>query len=105
MPEIGSSGLMSGGGGRGVAECPKLPRPSSTLPQRTWRRHGLNAGQQRRYWRTAAFLSKYGRSDLLLGGQVRGHNENDICRGSSSCDIDAVTLPAPSFAQTTKEGR
>src|ERR1035437_6861705 len=36
MPEIGSSGLMSGGGGRSVAEWPKLPRPSSTLPKRIY---------------------------------------------------------------------
>src|ERR1700751_5766035 len=32
MPEIGTSGSMSGAGKRGVAEWPKLPRPSSTLP-------------------------------------------------------------------------
>jgi hypothetical protein len=30
MPEIGTSGSMSGDGKRGVAEWPKLPRPSST---------------------------------------------------------------------------
>jgi hypothetical protein len=36
MPEIGSSGLMSGDGRRSVAEWPKLPRPSSTLPSETW---------------------------------------------------------------------
>ena len=34
MPEIGTSGSMSGDGKRGVAERPKLPRPSSTLPSR-----------------------------------------------------------------------
>jgi hypothetical protein len=34
MPEIGTSGSMSGEGKRSVAEWPKLPRPSSTLPQR-----------------------------------------------------------------------
>jgi hypothetical protein len=34
MPEIGTSGSMSGDGKRGVAEWPKLPRPSSTLPKR-----------------------------------------------------------------------
>ena len=33
MPEIGTSGSMSGDGKRGVAEWPKLPRPSSTLPR------------------------------------------------------------------------
>jgi hypothetical protein len=37
MPEIGTFGLMSGDGKRGVAEWPKLPRPSSTLPTR---KHG-----------------------------------------------------------------
>jgi hypothetical protein len=35
MPEIGTSGSMSGDGKRGVAEWPKLPRPSSTLPEPT----------------------------------------------------------------------
>ena len=35
MPEIGTPGLMSGDGKRGVAEWPKLPRPSSTLPIRS----------------------------------------------------------------------
>ena len=34
MPEIGTSGSMSGDGKRGVAEWPKSPRPSSTLPLR-----------------------------------------------------------------------
>ena len=34
MPEIGTSGSMSGNGKRNVAERPKLPRPSSTLPSR-----------------------------------------------------------------------
>src|ERR1700676_4840377 len=33
MPEIGTSGSMSGDGKRSVAEWPKLPRPSSTLPE------------------------------------------------------------------------
>ena len=38
MPEIGTSGSMSGDGKRGVAEWPKLPRPSSTLPKRQFLR-------------------------------------------------------------------
>ena len=33
MPEIGTFGLMSGERNRSVAEWPKLPRLSSTLPQ------------------------------------------------------------------------
>jgi hypothetical protein len=37
MPEIGTSGSMSGDGKRGVAEWPKLPRPSSTLPAPAFR--------------------------------------------------------------------
>src|SRR6202165_2528594 len=36
MPEIGTSGSMSGDGKRSGAEWPKLPRPSSTLPTETW---------------------------------------------------------------------
>src|SRR5262249_57180348 len=36
MREIRTSGSMSGDGKRGVAEWPKLPRPSSTLPSATW---------------------------------------------------------------------
>jgi hypothetical protein len=33
MPEIGTSGLMSGDGKRGDGQvAPKLPRPSSTYP-------------------------------------------------------------------------
>jgi hypothetical protein len=37
MPEIGTSGSMSGDGKRSAAAWPKLPRPSSTLPKRTYR--------------------------------------------------------------------
>ena len=35
MPEIGTSGSMSGDGKRSAAAWPKLPRPSSTLPSET----------------------------------------------------------------------
>src|ERR1700719_2710474 len=34
MPEIGTSGLMSGDGKRGDGQRPKPPRPSSTLPDK-----------------------------------------------------------------------
>jgi hypothetical protein len=34
MQEIRTSGSMSGDGKRSVAAWPKLPRPSSTLPER-----------------------------------------------------------------------
>ena len=43
MPEIGTSGSMSGDGKRSVAAWPKLPRPSSTLPTRTSRSVGMIA--------------------------------------------------------------
>ncbi len=44
MPEIGTSGSMSGDGKRSVAEWPKLPRPSSTLPYATFPEGGRKAG-------------------------------------------------------------
>jgi hypothetical protein len=43
MPEIGTSGSMSGDGKRGAAEWPKLPRPSSTLPS-VWTGRALQVG-------------------------------------------------------------
>ena len=44
MPEIGTSGSMSGDGKRGVAEWPKLPRPSSTLPSSRRKPRARNMG-------------------------------------------------------------
>ena len=44
MPEIGPR--VSGDGKRGVAEWPKLPRPSSTLPFGTSRNVGLESGMR-----------------------------------------------------------
>ena len=49
MQEIRTSGSMSGDGKRSVAAWPKLPRPSSTLPElpsRNVRIHG-------EYWRVS----------------------------------------------------
>jgi CheY-like chemotaxis protein len=62
MPEIGTSGSMSGDGKRSVAERPKLPRPSSTLPFRcSSRRSSLlaigaiaDAPEAPDYWRWLA---------------------------------------------------
>ena len=42
MPEIGTSGSMSGDGKRSDAKWPKLPRPSSTLPSATSSAIALN---------------------------------------------------------------
>src|SRR6202795_355302 len=47
MPEIGTSGSMSGDGKRSVAEWPKLPRPSSTLPEETSPGRGTSRGEIR----------------------------------------------------------
>jgi hypothetical protein len=44
MPEIGTSGSMSGDGKRSVAARPKRPRPSSTLPSQPWQRPRRTAG-------------------------------------------------------------
>ena len=59
MPEIGTSGSMSGDGKRGVAAWPKLPRPSSTLPEETPRHAGqcLLIGEQRTQTWLALFVS------------------------------------------------
>jgi hypothetical protein len=43
MPEIGTSGSMSGDGKRSAAAWPKLPRPSSTLPS-VWTGRALQVG-------------------------------------------------------------
>src|ERR1700761_2918180 len=43
MPEIGTSGLMSGDGKRGDGQRPKPPRPSSTLPN-VWSGRALQEG-------------------------------------------------------------
>jgi hypothetical protein len=50
MPEIGTSGSMSGDRKRSVAAWPKLPRPSSTLPKWECRdvRSSAGYGDQRR---------------------------------------------------------
>jgi len=44
MQEIRTSGSMSGDGKRSVAAWPKLPRPSSTLPERRSVSAELTAG-------------------------------------------------------------
>jgi len=47
MPEIGTSGSMSGDRKRSDAARPKLPRLSSTLPSRKWR--DVRPGSAMRY--------------------------------------------------------
>ena len=69
MPEIGTSGSMSGDGKRGVAEWPKLPRPSSTLPFRHMPRCTLMSafGLQRKSWNIS-------RRALIAGRVARLHH-------------------------------
>jgi hypothetical protein len=64
MPEIGTSGSMSGDGKRGVAEWPKLPRPSSTLPSR----------EILRCKRTSAFR---GTAEVAVARAKRGMTRNE----------------------------
>ena len=49
MLEIGTSGLMSGNGKRGVAAWPKPPRPSSTLPANIDGRQGVREAAMRHF--------------------------------------------------------
>jgi hypothetical protein len=58
MREIRTSGSMSGDGKRGVAERPKLPRPSSTLPSR-------------QFAATQHFCRFWGKADIERGSQSR----------------------------------
>src|ERR1035437_6670381 len=75
MPEIGSSGFMSGGGERSGAEWPKLPRPSSTLPRRTWRapeqclKRALSWRQLHRAGQIARAKSSSARSCMYLASK------------------------------------
>jgi hypothetical protein len=71
MPEIGTSGSMSGDGKRSVATWPKLPRPSSTLPSRRSLRR-TKFRRNRRHCLAGTFLL-----DHLVGAgeQSRRHVE------------------------------
>ena len=62
MPEIGTSGSMSGDGKRGVAEWPKLPRPSSTLPKASGKADMVEPGGRATAHplRTSAFVVAFG---------------------------------------------
>ena len=65
MPEIGTNGSMGGDGKRSVAAWPKLPRPSSTLPEVP----GGHVGFHGEYWRVT------GRQPIVLGiGVSKGHS-------------------------------
>ena len=81
MPEIGTSGSMSGDGKRGVAEWPKLPRPSSTLPSRPISYKDL----------PSAFG---GRSGSGRAPESAASVENDP---TASRDWGGVSIPAPTF--------
>jgi hypothetical protein len=86
MPEIGTSGSMSGDGKRSVAAWPKLPRPSSTLPiaammsQRGERSKGAMCGHWLSLWRSSGEILNHGckslRSDFHRAGErmIDGHN-------------------------------
>src|ERR1700720_1397955 len=76
MPEIGTSGSMSGDGKRSVATWPKLPRPSSTLPKR-------------RFAATHQFVAIGGIADIARSTAAPGSDANDPERSLASevcCD-------------------
>jgi nucleoside phosphorylase len=81
MPEIGTSGSMSGDGKRGAAEWPKLPRPSSTLPH-AWLMLGHCAGL-----RNTQKLGDY----VLAHGYVREDHVLD--------EEPPVWVPIPALAE------
>jgi len=76
MPEIGTNGSMGGDGKRSVAAWPKLPRPSSTLPEVPGGQSstlpevpGGHVGFHGEYWRVT------GRQPIVLGiGVSKGHS-------------------------------
>ena len=71
MPEIGTSGSTSGVGKRSVAEWPKLPRPSSTLPNAKClglcmkTASGCAAGKKNRRTTVAATVSRCFRIEFV----------------------------------------
>ena len=71
MPEIGTSGSMSEDGKRSVAEWPKLPRPSSTLPD-VWSGRAMSIAAAHKMplrWRCGRlFLRSIGESSRHLLG-------------------------------------
>ena len=75
MPEIGTSGSMSGDRKRSVAEWPKLPRPSSALPFRTSRhvRSSVAIGGKADVARTPRFGGEGPLADIeTITGNPRG---------------------------------
>jgi len=63
MPEIGTSGSMSGDGKRSVAAWPKSPRPSSTLPKLPSRVAAF--GEKADIGHSAVELTKSGHANLI----------------------------------------
>src|SRR5216684_479102 len=99
MPEIGTSGSMSGDGKRSVAEWPKLPRPSSTLPKQTSnQRPAMSAlrGKADMTWkgRHFRFWTRYGNREVLA--KLALCKNHDLCtkclthikRGLMLCILD-----------------
>ena len=83
MPEIGTSGSMSGDGKRSAAAWPKLPRPSSTLPFLpfvTLQHHGSYRGYRRHVADGA------GRPSLTQRGHKRG--VVGACRNASVTPVE-----------------
>jgi hypothetical protein len=72
MRQLRTSGSMSGDGKRGVAKWPKLPRPSSTLPNRRFVAVQRRVGTQGRSGPDLLNLNLAG-ADPELSFTERGH--------------------------------
>ena len=85
MPEIGTSGSMSGDGKRSAAAWPKLPRPSSTLPSRQISSREFTVGIDAK----RTFVDKRSRPNLQRMTHLR-HNP-----ASEPTEIRRCSLVAP----------
>jgi hypothetical protein len=97
MPEIGTSGSMSGDGKRGVAEWRKLPRPSSTLPLRRGQVLELSVAiRVLRTWKDTRRRRAWTRSTH----SVISLPEIDARRKSLSCASDGSTIRRQNLKMT-----
>jgi hypothetical protein len=81
MPEIGTSGSMSGDGKRSVAEWPKLSRPSSTLPSLP---SSMSAPMSAMGGKADNIVAHSGTRSNRAGRSPRARSRRGSCRPSDS---------------------
>jgi hypothetical protein len=100
MPEIGTSGSMSGDGKRSVAAWPKRPRPSSTLPPRRFaavRKFGRDrseADMPLHWLRTLLFLACRGRLRANCPADFPAHRCNAAASRIRRRTVGLVCTPS-----------